>query len=136
MKPADIYDEIGNRNKPVIVGRLRVFPPGGRSIISKSDNRDPLRLAEDTDIPVLRLSRIPHPPWLHPQRNLYFLMSLDRRGPWIFIGESDDSENLFPATFDITNLEIGPYILKGIVTGETEESIYIAEDSIPIEIVP
>ena len=73
-------------------------------------------------------------PWLHPLRNRYFLKRMQKGSSWLFLGESDDAEDMYSISFDLSNLEIGSYILTGIMTGEIEEKIYVAKDSIQIEI--
>jgi hypothetical protein len=36
MSPMDVFKEIENKRKPVIVGELKLYPPGGKSVLSKS----------------------------------------------------------------------------------------------------
>jgi len=142
ITPSKIYEEVRASGRHIIIGGLKLFPPGGKNIISKNEAKiNRWSLLEDTDA---RIEGIDNKScliemrdhWNHALRNRYFLKSFKKDASWMYLGESDAADELFPIEFNVDNLEVGSYILKAIITGDTDEYQFIAEDSLLIELTP
>ena len=141
--PLNIHEELLSSRKPILVGKLKVFPPGGKTKISKQELRDgrwstELAVVQQFDVnedgKTKKITIMRAGSQLHRLWNRYFAKPLDRNEPWQFLGESDDDSNLFP--IQVPELEVGTYVFMGILTGELGEYVYIAEDSILVEVTP
>ena len=140
--PLDIHEELIASNKPILVGKLKIFPPGGKTKISKQELRagrfgveqaivQQFEVDEDGKRKTITLMRAGSQ--LHTFWNRYFAKPLDRDEFWQFLGESNDGANLYP--IKIPELKVGNYIFMGVLTGDIGKYIYIAEDSIVIEVL-
>lgn len=141
MTPQDVHEEIRSSGKRILVGKLKLFPPGGKTRLSRKELRagrfdaeqaivQQFEVEENGKREVLTILRPGSQ--LHTFLNRYFAKPLDREGAWIFLGESNDAANLF--TIKLPELDVGNYVFLAIVTGNIGDYSYLAEDSLIVEI--